>query len=145
MCKLKSLQWLISWLPPIQGQLAICACRHIIILGCRCIFPSSVYHLAFLLALERGELTMSHTCFVLHFHPFLLSCGHLFAKVAFRASIIFVLEGYSILKTPSSVPMVATIAHPHSSDNLKCSTSGSSPLTHPSIDLWHKKQAQLSG
>jgi hypothetical protein len=85
------------------------------------------------------------TCLVLHFHPFLFSCGHLLPNVAFLASIIRVLEGYSKLNSPSCFSIVATMAHPQSGECFKCSASGSSPFSHPSRDLWQRKHAALSG
>lgn len=85
------------------------------------------------------------TCLVLHFHPFLLSCGHLSENVDFLASIIRVFRGYSWLNSPSSFAMVATIAHPHSGACFKCSARGSSPFSHPSREFWQRKQATLSG
>jgi hypothetical protein len=89
--------------------------------------------------------TRISTCLILHFHPFLFSCGHLSAKVAFRASIILVLAGYSSLSSLSWRSTAATIAHPQCAECLRCSANGSSSSSHPSRDLWQRKHIALSG
>lgn len=85
------------------------------------------------------------TCLVLHFQPFFPSCGQWFPNVAFLASVILLLAGYSWLNSSSCCSIDATIAHPQSGECLRCSASGSSSSSQPSRDLWHKKQATLSG
>lgn len=149
-CKLwkarpRSLHWLIRVFPSIQGKITICAGSHIIVFWCRGVLPPCIYHLIALLALKMTTWDSQRTCLTLHFHPFFPSCGHLSAKVAFRAAIIVKLKGYSTLNTPSCFSIVATIAHPQSGECFKCSAKGSSSSSHPSRDLWQRKHATLSG
>ena len=112
------------------------------LLGCISIpSPPSVSNINFVHRKDNTPLT----CLTLHFQPFLFSWGHLSANVAFRASIILTLAGYSSLKSPSCFSIVATIAQPQSGECFRCSTSGSSSSSHPSSALWQRKQATLSG
>jgi hypothetical protein len=129
--------------PKLVNNMCRSPCHHLPLLGCISIpSPPSVIKHQFC---PPSEDSAQHTCLILHFQPFLVSCGHLSANVAFRASIILTLAGYSWLKSPSCFSIVATIAHPQSGECFRCSTSGLSSSSHPSSALWQRKQATLSG
>lgn len=89
-------------------------------------------------------LRSQHTCFVLHFHPFFSSCGHLSAKVARLASTMRSLPGYSFKSSSLRAWIETIIAQPQSEESFKCSSTGLSSSSHPTMDFSQRKQVTLS-
>lgn len=85
------------------------------------------------------------TCLVLHFHPFFPSCGQRSPNVAFLASTIRVLIGFSRCISPTRASIHDVTAHPQPGDSFRCSSSGLSPFSHPHIDSRQRKHFTLSG
>ena len=86
-----------------------------------------------------------HTCLVLHFHPFFPSCGQRSPNVAFLASTIRVLIGFSRCISPTLASIHDVTAHPQPGESFRCSSSGLSPFSHPHIDSRQRKHFTLSG
>lgn len=81
----------------------------------------------------------------MHFHPFFPSCGQRSPNVAFLASTIRVLIGFSRCISPTRASIHDVTAHPQPGDSFRCSSSGLSPFSHPHIDSRQRKHFTLSG